>query len=254
MNDLRILGISEKEQLVYRTLLSTGSLSAREVAKATKIKRPTVYIYLENLKEIGLISETFSENKKYFKAVNPKALSQIVKSKMSELQILERNIPSLVEQLEEVTKSKDLSSDQIYQGETGLRALVEEIANTKADTFFLGSNKNLEQIIPSDEWEKIYNRPRRKKMVNEYVITDYAKRSIQRYLEESGTFTKYRFLPPNYNFNAAFAVIGKKLMIIKFKPKLQIAVFEDQSLVAIFKLAFISLWKDLEGKNIPPPR
>ena len=65
MNNLAILGISEKEQLTYQTILQTGIVSARELSDILSIKRTTVYLYLEQLKQKGFVFEITNQKKKY---------------------------------------------------------------------------------------------------------------------------------------------------------------------------------------------
>ncbi len=251
MNNLGILGISEKEQMIYTTLLRVGIISATELAKLTKIKRPTIYLYLTNLKETGLVSESINQKKKYFQAIHPKAISEIVKFKIAELEKLQKNIPSLVSELESARLPKN-SHNQAYKGVAGLRFIVDEVANSKEDVYLLGSIKGLHKYLKPDLLDKIYNKPRRRKMATDYLISDWASSTVKKFFEESGTFTKIRFLPPDIPPNGVFVAIGNKLIIGQYLPQPHAVVIEEPILVQLLKLSFNSLWKDLEDKNIPP--
>lgn len=252
MDNLRLLGISEKEQVVYKTLSDVGIVSATELAKLTKVKRPTIYLYLENLKEAGLVSESINQKKKYFQAVNPKALNEIVKQKITELENLSKSIPSLVIELESARSKRGRSKGQLYRGVAGVRALVDEIANSQETVYLLGSIKGLHKYLGPDLLDKIYNKPRRRKMATDYLIADWASSTVKKFFEESGTFTKIRFLPPDIPPNGAFIAFGNKIIVAEYFPEPQAVMIEEPALVSIFKLAFSSLWKDLAGKNIPP--
>lgn len=64
-------------------------------------------------------------------------------------------------------------------------------------------------------------------------------------------FTKRRFLPPTIKVDGVFILFGNKLVIAKYRPQILAQVIEDSGLVTVFKLAYLTLWNSLEGKNIP---
>jgi sugar-specific transcriptional regulator TrmB len=55
INQLKKIGFSEKEALIYLQLVHAGGQSASTLAKKTRINRTTMYDILENLKSRGLI-------------------------------------------------------------------------------------------------------------------------------------------------------------------------------------------------------
>jgi len=251
MNNLGILGLSDKEQLLYKALLNVGISSPQELSLLTELKRSTIYLYLEQLKQKGLVSELTNQKKKYFQAINPKSLKQLVRSKISELEKLEKALPSIIENLGK-NKSKISAKGKTYQGLAGVAALVLEIANSNEDIHLLGSIKGLHHYLNPDLLGKIYNKPRRRKMNTDYLITDWASSTVKKYFEESGTFTKIRFLPPEIESKGVYIAFGSKLIVATYFPEPHAVVIEEPMLVDLFKLAFNALWKDLEGKNIPP--
>ena len=54
IKNLQSLGFSEKESKVYFTLLKIGPSTAYKIAKQSGLKRPTVYIILEELRKKDL--------------------------------------------------------------------------------------------------------------------------------------------------------------------------------------------------------
>lgn len=62
------LGLTEHESKVYLAALSLGPSSASQIAEQTGIKRPTVYLALENLAKQGLMSENLAGKKRLFEA------------------------------------------------------------------------------------------------------------------------------------------------------------------------------------------
>ena len=55
VRELERVGLSEKESLVYLTLFSIGTGTAYQIALRCEVKKPTVYIVLEDLRKKGLV-------------------------------------------------------------------------------------------------------------------------------------------------------------------------------------------------------
>ena len=60
---LQNLGIQEKQAKVYLACLELGSATIQELAQKSKVKRTSIYNFLEELKNLGLITE-IKEGKK----------------------------------------------------------------------------------------------------------------------------------------------------------------------------------------------
>src|SRR3989338_1258711 len=68
------LGLSETEALVYLACLQLGAGSVLHIAETASLKRPTVYLILENLEQQGLIKKTHKGSKTLFQATSPQKI------------------------------------------------------------------------------------------------------------------------------------------------------------------------------------
>lgn len=253
MLNLKALEISEKEQLIYTALLNNGILNARELSQLIDLNRSTTYLHLEQLTQKGLVTEITDQKKKYFQAVNPKGLKKVIGNKIDQLKKLETDLPELIKKYKSSSKKRTSTSSKVFKGITGIQDLVEEIANSNLDVYFLGSIKSLQQHLPFDFLEKIYTKPRRRNLkTTDYLISDWAASTIRRFHEERGLFSKIRFLPPDVEPKGCFVVFGNKLIVGQLNPGLNAVIIEEPTIASMFKLAFSTLWKDLDGKYIPP--
>ncbi|MCF7865444.1 MAG: hypothetical protein K9M11_02990 [Candidatus Pacebacteria bacterium] len=75
---LQKLGLTEKQSVVYNALLELGSGQMTQVAKRASLKRPTVYLIIDELQLLGLVSEIKKGKKKVYSAVHPKRIGEIL--------------------------------------------------------------------------------------------------------------------------------------------------------------------------------
>lgn len=71
---LEALGLNNKERKVYSTLLSLGRATAYSIAKHSGLKRPTVYVLLENLEHAGIVRKLPTHRAQVYAPKAPKDL------------------------------------------------------------------------------------------------------------------------------------------------------------------------------------
>src|SRR3989338_10227689 len=86
------IGLSREEIKVYLTMLNLGSNLASKISEETKINRSHIYQLLERLISKGFVGYVIKENRKYFSAVNPEKIIDIIKEK-------ERKFKNIIPQL-----------------------------------------------------------------------------------------------------------------------------------------------------------
>src|SRR3989344_3270554 len=89
---LKELGLADEEVKVYLGMLKIGSNLASKISEETRINRSHVYQLLERLIAKGFVSYAIKENRKYFSAVNPEKLIQIVKEREQKLKNILPNL------------------------------------------------------------------------------------------------------------------------------------------------------------------
>lgn len=127
---LKHIGISQKEISVYLYLLSVDSAIPMQIAKITHLKRSTVYVILDLLKEKKLIREIQKGKRNLYIAEDPDRIKYL----LEELKLqTERNIKSLeiiLPQLKATLRKKGQSPViKFYEGESAVQTSMEELAN-----------------------------------------------------------------------------------------------------------------------------
>jgi len=129
---LTSLGINEKAAKVYLAGLALGTTSVQELARKTGLKRPTVYLHIDELVKQGLFEIVSLNNKRHYRAAEPAVLESRLKKNLSTLQ---SELPELVA-LRANTMGKPQVS--VLEGEEGVKRVYEEMK--KANSLRVWSN------------------------------------------------------------------------------------------------------------------
>ena len=72
--NLEKIGLTEKQAKVYFACLQLGVASTLKLSQLAELKRPTVYVILEDLEKLSLVSRVQKNSKTFFIASDPKVL------------------------------------------------------------------------------------------------------------------------------------------------------------------------------------
>jgi predicted transcriptional regulator len=106
---LKKLGFSDKEILVYLTILENGKVLPATISSITHIKRPTVYAIGKELVKKGIITQDVEGAGGYFVALPPQHLNTIVEKEERDIIAKKKIIKEAISELENVPKSKSYS-------------------------------------------------------------------------------------------------------------------------------------------------
>ncbi|MDO8529314.1 MAG: helix-turn-helix domain-containing protein [bacterium] len=119
--DLKKIGLNDKESQVYLTLLELGEGSIGTISKKSSIKRTTVYDVVNSLMEKGLLSVRKKDKKKVYVAESPKKLEQTVEAnKMT----LSRIMPELLAIANIFEKKPEI---RFFEGAEGIRTVYKDM-------------------------------------------------------------------------------------------------------------------------------
>lgn len=239
---------------MYLTVLKLGSLSAQNIASETGIKRTTVYLVLEKLKEIGLAGEIIEKNKKMFFAEKPEKLLKIAEKKKGEIEKEEERIKEILPQLERILGGKEKASKKEirhYQGLEGIWNIAEDMLKTRKDHCSISPGKMHDHLGLARFLSDITKKRRQIGGTKAYTITDHHPQNLKFYREGDTDFREIRFLPEIEKFNSSLVMYGHKIALISLQKPFSSVLIENEEIYLLVKFMFDSLWKELEGKNLP---
>lgn len=118
---LQNYGLSEKESIVYITLLELGSSIASSLSRRAGINRSTTYSILEDLKRRWIITEVIRNEIKYYSAISPDILFKKWEEKYEKIR---SELPDL---LAITNKFWNRPRTQFFEGFEWLKQVFEEV-------------------------------------------------------------------------------------------------------------------------------
>jgi HTH-type transcriptional regulator, sugar sensing transcriptional regulator len=251
INELKKIGLSDKEAKVYLAALELGQASVQEIAKKAEVNRPTTYVILDSLIKKGLASTYTDKQKKIrYIAESPEMISSVLELQKKEIEEKQKMIDELMPQLRAVyNKQENKPVVRFFEGKEGLRTMVQEQMNSKAELIraFL-SLDDLRKVYSPEEINKAYQDRIKNKTKTKILFTlrEGEDRSSPSELDK-----RLRVSADNFPINCDIAFFNNKVRIASLKDKLNGVIIEDKNIyetfVSLFELAWLgaqSLKKD----------
>lgn len=122
----KAIGLGEKSAKVYLATVGLGTTSVQEIALKTGLKRPTVYLQIDDLIKHGLIEKIKIDKKNYYRGIDPKIIESKIKNNLSNLESL---IPEMLSVYQNTVGKPAV---QTLQGLEGVRQIYDEVAEASS--------------------------------------------------------------------------------------------------------------------------
>ena len=247
---LKRLNFSSKEIDVYLAALKLGSASFAKLAKFAGTKRSTTYEILEKLKEKGLVSFSRKKGKKIFAAEDPEKILRIIEQEKEEVLKKEEDMKNILPKLKALTK-KDTTVPIVkyYEGKENVWNIPEDLVRSEQEAWIITPGK-IYEFFGLNRFLKNVVQKRKRFGTKANIITDHNPENIKAW-KMNESFREYRFMPKEIDMNAVVYIYDNKIALIFLKDPLSGIIIENKELFLVFKFMFDSLWKELEGKNLP---
>ena len=234
LKTLLSLGLSELEAKTYLCLLEHGEMRAGELSQKAGINRTTTYQLLQSLMTKGFASYCVKEGVKYFDAVDPETLLDLVEEKRHSL------IESL-DYLRGLQKSAGAEAKiTVFKGVEGYKSFLRQMLHMGKVLYTIGFTGKMNQIdtVFYERW----TRERLKRGIKrKYIMTKEATRlpAARKPLTEIHT------LPKEYSyFPFAIAISGGRSLIFFFEGNDFTGIAIDSRGIADSYMNFFKfLWK-----------
>jgi len=197
---LQNTGLSLNEAKVYEALLHLGETNTNKISVKAKVHRRNVYDSLNKLIEKGLVSETFIKGERFFKAIDPQRLKEIIKEKEEALDKFLPEMKKLYKELEPESEA------YFFRGVEGFKNYLQLILQEKQTVHFIGA-KAFWLDPRLQHYLRHFDKERKAKGIKFMHLFDHEiKKQKNKILKLVGK--PYKFLPAKYSSQTAVDIFG----------------------------------------------
>lgn len=238
--DLVELGLSEKEALVYLSLLGLGSSTAEKIATDTKLNRSTTYVQIKSLMKKGFVSTYKVGKKTMFASESPTHLERLLAKRQRELEEQHERITSVIPQLAELfSENRDRPAIRLFEGKEGLVSMRNEILHMKGEEFYAATSLDAMLKIFTMQELDAYSAERARRGLSSVTLYNSARddeepvgnQRIKRLSEKDFPFSADVYI---YDNNVSFAATSGNIVGV---------IIESESIAKTMRTLFESAWQ-----------
>ena len=250
---LRKLGLSDAETRIYLALTAHGSLSASELAKHARCKRPTAYYALRQLLERGLVHKMGVPGVERFQAEAPESLLRLLELKRQDIAALETDVKGLLPSLVPSAGAREGKPSVVFH--EGPQAMQQAIMET-----LYCRGKHIDTIAPADNFfwqigqefsaQYIAERVRRKITTRNLWEKPLEPVSL---LRSYAGLSKVRVLPPTMrgHFRTTVFLYDETVMYISSVGSGYVLTVRSKEHAELMRAMYETLWNASEPVEIP---
>lgn len=241
IKSLRGIGLSISESVVLGILLKGGPMFASRIAKDARLNRTTTYGVLKELVEKGLVSKVRAQSATNYQAISPELLPDYIAKRREDLVEKEKELRAAIPQLLLLrSKAHVLPKVQFFEGEEGVKQAYEDTLENNPERF-LRDVTGVEALYEKFDvsWLNYYLDKRTRLGIRCVDIAPESDSSRKTRAEDEKYLRTTKFLPPQYFFDAEFAIYGDKVGIFSYAKENPVAIIvQDETIAHAMKQLF----------------
>jgi HTH-type transcriptional regulator, sugar sensing transcriptional regulator len=237
INKLQKLGLSEKEAKVYLATLELGETNINRIATKSKISRTTTYDVINSLKNMGLVSSTIINKKKYYSATDPNFFNDKIDQEKNTLETILPELLSVSNLIDKKPKIK------FYEGIEGIKEIYLDTLKYPNTPLYAWVTDKVFGVF-EDEFINFYLKKRVDKKILAYVIAPN-KEIIGKYQSLDKINLRQTKIDSDPDFYVGIEIDlygGRKIGIMAFEEKIGLLI-ESEKIFKALKSIFDISWK-----------
>jgi len=234
---LLVAGLDEKSAQIYLASLSSGVSSVQQLAEKTGLKRPTVYMYIQQMLKEGFLEKVPIGKKDYYQAIDPEVVKQKVDEAHAQMQTI---FPELL-QMQNKTAGKP--GVKVLVGKKGMEQIYKEIA--QADSIRFWTDLSQFESTFKNSFNYLSETIKTKQIRTKEIIADNpkSKASSKRYAANAGKFYSSRIATKEGITNDS-AIYGNVVALFRIHDfNLFVVRIEDLTIATSMKALFEMAWQ-----------
>lgn len=240
---LKTLGLSKAETAVYLATLELGQAHVQEISRKSRVKRTSIYNFIDSLKERQFLSEIKKGKRRLYSAASPASLLQIEKSRVASLEQL---IPAL---LAINNSSANKPKVTYHEGIEGMQEIYAQMLHDKHTIYAWEDLDRMFDIMPA-QWTKWYPTERSAKKIPLRTITRDTPLARKFIGDKNVGYSRESRLLSSNEFGTDIEIFGNKVALFSLRKDFPFGVLiEDEPLAGTLKIVWRELWDRLPSSN-----
>lgn len=241
---LEHIDLADKEVKTYLALVANGALTAEQIAKTTGLNRSTVYVQIEELSEMGLVSAVKDGKKTLFTAESPENLEDIIERRAQRIRQQKVEVESMVPELMQTFAKRGARPGiRMFQGKSGLAALRNEILeHTDAQIKVLTNADLFYQVADPKDLES-YDKKRKSKQIKSKVI--YVKQEGEDFIPYDDQEIRRADIS-QYDFATEMYISERAVAMASISDNIFGTLIVNENIAMTMDTMFESLWRNID--------
>ncbi|MEI6022258.1 MAG: helix-turn-helix domain-containing protein [bacterium] len=239
------IGLTDKQAVVYTALLELGEAKMTHIARHAKLKRPTVYLVIEELIELGLVSLIEKGNKKIYSSVHPNRIAELLESRKQQYQEL---LPDLLARYGSIRGKPKV---QMLEGIQGIKQAYQEaytlLLENENEGLWFGNISFLLKHFPQviKEYNIVLNSLKKYK-IREIIIGGIeSKQWVEKMQSNQKPNHQIKYLDDSEQCGITDQfIIGNKIILFSMNKELFTLIIESEEIVKTQRFLFEQIWKN----------
>lgn len=238
VTQLQELGLNEKQARIYLALVEIGSGTAYAIAKQAKVKRPTTYVILEELRQKGLTLKVPHKKNQVFIAKNP---NELFIEQEEKIRNAKRVLPEL---LARASKDSNKVTTYLFEGSDGIQQALnyglEALEGKELLCYYAKAEKG-HQNIPKMYFDHYHDLDKHKVKVRGFA-PEHASNKVFREMDKLSKREVISLPESQFSPNVSVQVADSFVRIMLHKNS-QALIIENKEFAQMMKQVFEMLWK-----------
>ncbi|MBU1119226.1 hypothetical protein KKH43_05070 [Patescibacteria group bacterium] len=257
-SNLRDLGLTNNEALMYLALLSMDHGSVASISKAAGLNRTTGYDVLRRLSINGIVNQVIVGKKKTYKASPPVRLKQLFENKKRQAERRLADLAEYMPELKALYKTELKPVIRFAEGKEEMSTMYMHKLDAKSTIYSILNLKGYSEDF--DIMGSVSSIERYKRGIKENVLALRNKTSLKWWGKEyegkpkRQKNTEYRWIDKSMKEypNGEVNIYDDTVIIMLTKPGEYVAFeIESKSLAAFLKIVFELAWEQAKKLQLP---
>src|SRR3989344_1460789 len=234
---LRNFGLNDKEARVYVALLELGQTTAYAIAERSGLKRPTVYVILDDLRQKGLVLKIPHAKKQLFTAKSPE---EFFRETEERLHVSRKVLPELLS----LTSGKNKPKTLYFEGIKGIQDIthygMERMKNKEIVGFYAEAGDASPELVKI--FDNYNNKLKENHITERGIVHDHP--NLKRWRDTDKEYGRNMKIIPAETYSARNSIeIGDTFVRILAFRDLQGVIIENDAIAETMRQIFEMVWK-----------